>query len=129
MEARIMTNKKRVLPQLLYPTETIASIDDKRVKQCYDAYISGEGQTCEVRVVRYDDCLYIYAGHEQVIAAANFGSKELDVIEIDRNTLQFWADDNAFTNTLRDVEITAVYDFETVGGFRYETYPPYYKGE
>ncbi len=124
-----MTNKKRVLPQSLYPTETIASIDDRRVKQCYDAYVSGEGQVCEVLVVRYNDCLYIYAGHEQAIAAANFGSKELDVIEIDRNTLRFWADDNAFTNTLRDVGITAVYDFETVGGFRYETYPSYYKGE
>lgn len=123
-----MLNKK-VLPQLLYPTETIAAIDDKRVKQCYDAYVSGKGQICDVLVVQYEDCFYIYAGHEQVIAAVNFDFKELEVIEIDRNTLRFWADANAFVNTLRDIGITAVYDFEAVGGFRYETYPSYYIAE
>lgn len=111
---------------MLYPTETIAAINDNSVEQCYKANTSGQGQICEVLVVRYDDCLYIYEGHEQVIAAANFNFKELEVVEIDRGTIKFWADDEAFVNTLYDVGITAVYDFEAVGGFHYESYPKYY---
>lgn len=126
MDAKMILNKIEITPCLLYPTETIAGIDDKRVKQCYDAYVSGKGQICEVLVVRYEECLYIYSGHEQVLAAINFGLEKLDAIEINRKTLRFWADDKAFVNTLRDIGITAIYDFETVGGFSYEKYPSYY---
>ncbi len=121
-------NKLKASPQMLYPTETIAGINDKLTKQCYEAYLSGKGQSEEVLAVRYHDCLYIYEGHEQVLAAAQFNLIEIDVTEVDRNSIGFWADDEAFTGTLRDIGITAVYDFEASGGFRYESYPSFYAG-
>ena len=126
VKMRMILSQYKATPNLLYPTETIAAIDDKRVKQCYEAYLSGKGQISEVLVVRYEDCLYIYEGHEQVIAAAQLDSKELDVLEIDRKAIGFWADDATFLGTLRDVGITAIYDFEAAGGFRYKNFPSYY---
>lgn len=129
MGIKKILGKEKVLPGLLYPTETIASIDDKLVRQYHEAYLSGKGQCEEVLVIRYQGDLYIYEGHEQVLAAAQFTHHELDVVEVDRKSLGFWAEDKAFEDTLRDVGITAVYDFEATGGFRYENYPSYYRGK
>ena len=113
-------------PKCLYPTEGIFDIDSKRIDAFYEAYKCGKGQQIDIIVIRYDGELYIYAGHEQVVAATNFGLNEVKVIEIDRAQLKYWSNDAQFTSTLQAIGMTAIYDFEAIGAFKYEKYPIYY---
>lgn len=113
-------------PKCLYPTEGIFDIDSERINNFHEAYKCGRGQQVDIIVIRYDGELYIYEGHEQVVAATNFGAKEVKVIEIDRAQLKYWSNDEQFISTLQAIGRTAVYDFEAIGAFKYEKYPMFY---
>ena len=53
--------------------------------------------------------------------------EELVVEVVDRTQLSFWENDDNVKETLKSIGLSTLYDFETIGGFTYQSYPDYYK--
>lgn len=95
----------KVSPNKLYPLTTIASIVPHTLQFVYNGN------------------MYMMDGNYEMLAANIINKESVDVEVMDRTELPFWNIDENIKDTLQAVSISALYDFEAVGGFMYEDYP------
>lgn len=117
---------KMISPKKLYPTESLFSIEEKKIEfymECFKERIETE----DIKVFLYDENYYIIEGHHKMLAANRMQLSEIviDVIEIPTNS--FWSKQENIISNLKAIGMTALYDFEAVGGFTYDKYPNCYR--
>lgn len=122
----MMSDKKMFLsPDKLYPMTGINSIDPEILQQMVETMKAG-GKVRPVKIMLFKGDYYILEGHYEMLAA-NVLKRELEAEAVNAEELSFWKDEDNILFQLQAVGMTALYDFEAVGGFRYKSYPPYYK--
>ena len=120
---------KMISPKELYPTESLFTIEENRIKfhmKCFKDNIETE----EIKVFLFDGDYYILEGHHKMLAANRLQLLEIPVNVVDISEYNYWSQrENVIANS-KALGMTALYDFEAVGGFLYDKYPRYYnKGE
>lgn len=122
----MLKNEILISPQKLFPTESLFSIKNDLLQLYIEGY--KEGKNLEKPLVfMFDKNYYILKGHHLVLAAIMAQIKEICVEVVDNKQYSFWNNDENIKETLRSIGISTLYDFETIGGFTYQTYPDYYK--
>ena len=120
---------KMISPRKLYPTESLFSIEENKIlfyMECFKENIVTE----DIKVFLFNGNYYILKGHHKMLAANRMQMSDIavDVVDIPANT--FWSKQENISDNFRAIGMTALYDFEAVGGFVYDDYPSYYgKGE
>ena len=109
----------------LYPTESLASISPDRINKLKE-FLSPDGTNTEIFIIEYKGFYYIVKGHHQMLAAAYLGAKKVRVYLVNYNDLSFLSNPKNIESTLSSIGMSTVYDFEGIGGFKYESYPEYY---
>lgn len=122
----ILTHKE-VSPQILYPLTSFSSIDPQILEHVISQMNAGEGIP-PIKVLEFENNLYILEGTYEMLSANILKRPSVQVDVIERDTMPFWKNDRYFVSNLKAVGISTLYDFEGVGGFKYETYPLYYRG-
>ena len=119
-------NEMLISPQKLYPTESLVFIKNDRLQFYIDEYKKGANLEKPV-VFLFDNNYYILKGHHLVLAAAMAQVTEICVEVEDYKQYLLWSDEETIKENLRSIGMSTLYDYETIGGFTYETYPEYYK--
>ena len=119
-------NEVLISPQKLYPTESLVFIKNDRLQFYIDEYKKGANLEKPV-VFLFDNNYYILKGHHLVLAAAMAQVTEICVEVEDYKQYLLWSDEETIKENLRSIGMSTLYDYETIGGFTYETYPEYYK--
>lgn len=120
-------NEILISPQELYPTESFASIRDEYLQFYIREFKENKDGVAKPLVFYFDNNYYILKGHHVVLAAAMSDIERIPIEVVDRSKLSFWKSDENVKETLKSVGLSALYDFETIGGFTYLSYPNYYK--
>lgn len=122
-----MENKYiQVVPNKLYPLTMVTSIEPQNLQECVKLLESGE-QLGAVKAFYYEDILYMLEGCYEMLAH-NILKKEAILVElVDRTLLPFWNEDENLVKNFKVLGMSTLYDFEAIGGFRYEEYPLPYK--
>lgn len=118
--------KMMISPQKLYPTERLAFIKND-ILQLYIENYKKEKKMEKPLVFLFDNNYYILKGHHLVLAAIMAGINELCIEVVDNRQFTFWSNEENIKQTLNSIGMSTLYDFETIGGFTYQTYPDYYK--
>lgn len=122
-----MNNQKLISPRELYPTESFAFIRDDVLQFYIKEFKMNKEHMVKPLVFYFENNYYILKGHHVVLAAAMINIEELVVEVVDRTQLSFWENDDNVKETLKSIGLSTLYDFETIGGFTYQSYPDYYK--
>ena len=114
-----------ISPKKLYPTESLFSIEEKKVlfyMECFKENLVTE----DIKVFLFDGNYHIMKGHHKMLAANRMQLSEIavEVVDIPANT--FWGKQENIVANFKAIGMTALYDFEAVGGFGYDNYPRYY---
>ena len=122
-----MNNQKLISPRELYPTEIFVFIRDDELQFYIKEFKMNKEHMVKPLVFYFENNYYILKGHHVVLAAAMINIEELVVEVVDRTQLSFWENDDNVKETLKSIGLSTLYDFETIGGFTYQSYPDYYK--
>ena len=122
-----MNNQKLISPRELYPTESFVFIRDDELQFYIKEFKMNKEHMVKPWVFYFVNNYYILKGHHVVLAAAMINIEELVVEVVDRTQLSFWENDDNVKETLKSIGLSTLYDFETIGGFTYQSYPDYYK--
>ncbi|WP_418619830.1 hypothetical protein [[Clostridium] scindens] len=122
-----MNNQKLISPRELYPTESFVFIRDDELQFYIKEFKMNKEHMVKPLVFYFENNYYILKGHHVVLAAAMINIEELVVEVVDRTQLSFWENDDNVKETLKSIGLSTLYDFETIGGFTYQSYPDYYK--
>lgn len=117
--------EKMVLPKTLYPTESLFSIKENKIlfyMKCLKENIVTEN----IEVFLFKGNYHILEGHHKMLAANRMQLAEIVVDVIDIPTDTFWSKQENIIDNFKEIGMTALYDFEAVGGFVYDNYPNYY---
>lgn len=109
----------------LYPTESIASIRPELINKIKERILPN-GANTEIYIIEYNNYYYIVKGHHQLLAAAFAGANKVRTYLVDYHSLSFFSNSYNIESTLSSIGLATVYDFEGIGGFKYESYPEYY---
>ena len=115
-----------VSPKELYPTESMFSISNKKLQACIEI-LKEEKDSLVVTVFSFENVLYILEGHHIVLASILINLDKINVQMVNRNEIAFWNKEENVRNHLKNVGMSTLYDFETIGNFKYGFYPEYYK--
>lgn len=122
-----MNNQKLISPRELYPTESFVFIRNDELQFYIKEFKMNKEHMVKPLVFYFENNYYILKGHHVVLAAAMINIEELVVEVVDRTQLSFWENDDNVKETLKSIGLSTLYDFETIGGFTYQSYPDYYK--
>ena len=122
-----MNNQKLISPRELYPTESFVFIRDDVLQFYIKEFKMNKEHMVKPLVFYFENNYYILKGHHVVLAAAMINIEELVVEVVDLTQLSFWENDDNVKETLKSIGLSTLYDFETIGGFTYQSYPDYYK--
>lgn len=122
----MLKNEMLISPQKLFPTESLVFIKNDILQFYIEGYKKGENLEKPL-VFMFDKNYYILKGHHLALAAIMAQIKEIRVEVVDNKQYSFWNNDENIKDTLRSIGMSTLYDFETIGGFTYQTYPDYYK--
>ena len=84
-------------------------------------------ETEKIKAFLFKDNYYILKGHHKMLAANRLGLQEISVEIVEKTEHAFWNDEKNVIDNLKAIGLSALYDFEAVGGFTYEKYPDYYR--
>lgn len=121
-----MEKAMMISPQKLFPTESLSSIQNEKLQLYLNEYRNGKSMEKPL-VFMFDNEYYILRGHHLVLAAIMAGVTEISVRIVNNKEYPFWNEDQNIIDTLNGIGMSTLYDFETIGGFAYKTYPDYYK--
>ena len=110
----------------LYPLVTIDSIDPEVLNEAVSKE-RVENRDKEIIVAEYEGDLYVVKGIYEVLAAGILGKQYINVDVFDFHMLPGIKGEEDIKNRIGAISLSKLYDFETVGGFRYEKYPVYYE--
>ncbi len=117
---------KWVSPKRLYPTVSLMSIYEDKIKR-YMKYFSEKVCTENIVVFALDNDYFILAGHHKMLAANRLQLSEIPVEIVNMPPDQSPVMQDEIIDSVKTIGMTALYDFEAVGGFSYERYPEYYR--
>jgi hypothetical protein len=109
----------------LYPTESLTSIRPELIKQFMDVILP-DGSNTDIFIIDYMGNYYIVEGHHQLLAASYLGAKRVRAYLVDYHCLSFLSNSQNIESTLSSVGMTTLFDFEGIGGYKYDDYPKYY---
>lgn len=116
----------KVKPNKLYPLTTIASVAPQTLQKTVKLLT----ENIDIHTIKsfiYNGNMYMLDGSYEMLAANILNKEDVDVEIIDRTGIPFWNIDENIEKTLQAIGISALYDFEAIGGFTYENYPAEYK--
>ena len=116
---------KMISPKELSPTESLFSIEENRIifhMECFKENIETE----DIIVFLFDGDYYILEGHHKMLAANRLQVLEIPVNVVNISEHNYWVQQENVIANAKALGMTALYDFETVGGFMYDKYPRYY---
>lgn len=115
-----------VSPKRLYPTISLSSVNEEKIK-LYMKCFSDDIATEQIRVFLLSGNLYILRGHHKMLAANRLGIPEIRVDVVNTLPEESSVKGEDIMESVRIIGLTALYDFEAVGGFQYDEYPEYYE--
>ena len=121
----IIKNELIINVNELYPTESIASVSPSKINRLRN-FISKDGSNTEIFVIEYKDNYYVVKGHHQLLAASGLGIHSVRVFLVDYHDLSYFSKPSNIEETLSSIGLSALYDFEAIGGFTYSEYPSLY---
>lgn len=116
----------KVKPNKLYPLTTIASLEPQILQKTIELLT----KNIDIHTIKsfvYNGNMYILDGSYEMLAANILNKENVDVKIVDRKDIAFWNTDENVEETLQSISVSALYDFETIGGFSYDDYPAEYK--
>lgn len=116
----------RVSPSLLYPTISFNLLEKGKLDETITAIKNGY-QLPPIQVIEFESCYYILAGHYIMLANCIAGKNCIDIEVLDYKMLDEWNTVAKIKENIEAISISTVYDFEGIGGFTYDVYPPYYR--
>lgn len=122
-----MGNRKRISPKMLYPMTTIESINPDSLKFMVQEIEAGN-TILPIQVIDFKGYYIILEGNYEVLASNIKGIHEVEIEVVDWKKDDFYFSENDIREQLRIVGMNALYDFETIGQFKYIDYPEFYKG-
>lgn len=119
---------KKINPKKLFPTVTLESISNDNINFFIDKFCKNE-TVLPIMVYQYDAHYYIIDGHHRMLASIISKKSEIDVIVLENDELPNWCERNLFESTLNSLGMRTIYDFEAIGDFSYDEYPPFYMNQ
>lgn len=119
---------KMISPQKLFPTVSLESISNDTIHFFMEKF-RREEEVVPVQVYQFGNHYYIIDGHHRMLAANICGMKEINVIELGRNEVPNWCQQERLINMLNRLGMRTIYDFEAIGAFTYDEYPQYYMNQ
>lgn len=116
----------KISPQKLYPTESLFSIEEKKILFFMEC-LKNDIEFPVIKVFVYDGNYFIFDGHHRMLAANRLGLPQIDVEVVTLSDGSYGAQEENVVDGLSAVGLTGLYDFEAVGGFMYDMYPTCYK--
>lgn len=116
----------KVNPNKLYPLTTIASL----VPQTLQRTVELLEKNIDIKTIKtfiYNGNMYMLDGYYEMLAANILNKENVNVEVIDRRGTSFWSNDENLVENLQAIGMSALYDFEAIGGFTYEKYPQEYR--
>lgn len=113
-------------PNRLYPLTAITSVEPETLQKM----IKLLAENIDVHSIKsfiYKGNMYMIDGDYEMLAANILNKKSVDVEIVDRKDIPFWNVDRNLEENLHAIGISALFDFETIGGFTYDKYPVEYK--
>ena len=117
---------KTISPKKLYPTESLSMIKENKI-QFYMNCFQNNIKTEDIEVFYFDNKYYILNGHHKMLAANRMHLPEVPIKVVDLSKISFWRENKNIIRNFEAIGMTALYDFEAVGGFHFEDYPDWYK--
>lgn len=121
-----MQNSIRINPRLLYPLVSIESIDPQLLSCTVDKFNTATDDFV-IQVLDFQGYYFILDGVYEALAASILNRAEVEISIVDRDRINFWGKDENVIGQLRAIGMNAVYDFEALGGFKYASYPSFYR--
>lgn len=116
----------KVKPNKLYPLTTIASVNPQTLQKTVEL-LTKNVNIHTIKSFIYNGNMYMLDGSYEMLAANILNKENVDVEIVDKADISFWNIDENIEETLQAIGISALYDFEAIGGFTYENYPAEYK--
>lgn len=120
-------NEKSVSPKILYPMETIESIDPNTLDRVIQEMKNGMNNP-PIRVIDFKGYYIILNGNYEMLAANIVGKLQVNVEIVPWHNQGNWLSEERIEKQLKIVGMNALYDFEALGGFEYPEYPFFYNG-
>lgn len=122
-----MRRVKRVSPSILYPMTTIESINPKILEHVVQM-VKNEKEMQIIEVIEYKGYYIILDGDYEMLAANIIGKSQVTIEIVSDLEKYSWMTEGNIDEQLKCVGMTALHDFEALGGFKYLRYPDFYKG-
>lgn len=123
--ARMQTHIK-TKPNMLYPLTAIASVEPEMLQKMV-RLLSENVEVHSIKSFVYKGNMYLLDGDYEMLAANILNKKSVEVEIVDRKGIPFWNVDRNLEENLQAIGVSALFDFEAVGGFTYDKYPKEYK--
>lgn len=115
-----------ISPQNVYPTQTFGEFSMERIEQ-YRSQKTEE--KAPIVLTHFNGYHYVIDGHHRLLAALIDQKPVIAAKLLNPDEYPLFQSQDALPAQLKAVGVSAVYDFETIGNFRYLLYPGAYRGE
>lgn len=117
----------KMKPNMLYPLTAISSVEPAILRNMIKL-LSENVEIHSIKSFDYNGNMYMLDGDYEMLAANILNKRSVDVEIVDRKNIPFWNVDKNLEENLHAIGVSALFDFEAVGGFTYDKYPKEYKG-
>lgn len=112
-------------PNKVYPLISIESINPRTLETVKDRMKTERYQPM-ARGVIFEDDLFVTEGVYEVLAAGILKIEKILFFVLDESEDKYWNDRSNIITQLNAIGKNALFDFEAIGGFKYDKYPKYY---
>lgn len=103
---------------------SFSSINPDTLRETVDNMAQGANGL--IQVIEYKGYMYILEGNYEMLAANILGKEKVEIEIVESKELPFWGKEENILSNIEAINISTLYDFEAVGEFSYDDYPPYY---
>lgn len=121
-----IVKREKVAPNRLYPLVSFSTIDPEMLEDVTNAMKQGI-EIEPIKILQYAGEMFVLEGNYEMLAANILKWPEVEIEVVDREALSFWKNEENLLDNIKSISISTLYDFEGVGGFVYDSYPPYYR--
>lgn len=118
----------KIEPYKLYPLTSVLALDPATLRKAIEIMKKKE-DFVSIKVINYKGNWCVYDGIYAMLAANILKEEQITVQIMSRESIPFWREDCNVEETMNNIGISGLYDFEAIGNFKYENYPKEYVGK
>lgn len=112
-------------PNQLYPLESSVCVNAETLNKAVEQI--KQGKELMVTALKSAGILYLLEGTYEMLAANILRIPRIKVAIMDVSNTPFWKEEGRLREVVSSISVASLYDYEAIGGFKYEMYPSEYR--